>query len=158
MSKIEENKTSESDMFVLFNEISIISQLSVALFERTLPDGLTNSQFGVLNWFMRVDTEACPGRLAAAFQVTAGAMTNTLKRLEAKQFIEVVPDSTSGRKKKVTITTKGMEARELAVASVSPLFKEFASVFSSAKIKKQVKELQKIRQYLDERRFLPENR
>lgn len=154
MSEATSEKSSESMVFLLFNEIGIISQLSTALFERSLPDGLNNSQFSVLNWFSRVDNEATPGRLATAFQVTAGAMTNTLKKLEAKGLVKIEPDANSGRKKKVSITTKGMETRELAIISAAPMLKEFAGVFPQAKIEKQIKELQKMREYLDERRYL----
>ena len=154
MSKKADEQSSESTMFLLFNEIGIISQLSTALFERSLPEGLSNSQFGVLNWFIRVDSEATPGRLATAFQVTPGAMTNTLKKLEAKKLIRVEPDASSGRKKRVSITARGRETRELAIAAAAPMLREFASAFPQAKIEKQIKELQKIRQYLDERRYL----
>ncbi|MFL2838842.1 MAG: MarR family winged helix-turn-helix transcriptional regulator [Pseudohongiellaceae bacterium] len=97
-------KTNEDmgmEIFGFFTEVSIIAQLSISLFERHLPEGLTHSQFGVLNWFHRVDDEAAtPGRLAAAFQVTPGAMTNTLKRLGAKALIKVEPDASSGRRKR----------------------------------------------------------
>jgi DNA-binding MarR family transcriptional regulator len=52
--------------------------------QQNLPAGLTVSQFSVLNWFIRVDNVATPGRLSTAFQVTKGAMTNTLKKLHEK--------------------------------------------------------------------------
>lgn len=154
MSDDGDERSSEATIFLLLNEIGIISQLSTAQFERCLPTDLNNSQFGVLNWFFRVDSEATPGRLATAFQVTAGAMTNTLKKLEAKKFIQVEPDANSGRKKKVTITAEGREIRQLAIASAAPMLQEFAAAFPTADIEKQVRELQKIRQYLDERRYL----
>lgn len=150
-SKAEERQGSLLCTF--FNEIGIISQLSSTMFERKLPNGLTNSQFGVLNWFMRVDSEATPGRLAAAFQVTGGAMTNTLKKLAAKDLIKIEPDATSGRKKRVTITGKGRAMRDVAINAATAMFEEFAAVFPPGKIEKQVKELQKIRQYLDELRY-----
>ncbi len=153
MSKQISSKPSESPLFLYFNEIGIISQLSTALFESKLPSGLSNSQFGVLNWFSRVDTEATPGRLATAFQVTPGAMTNTLKKLEAKGLIKIEPDEHSGRKKKVTITAKGKQMRKRAIESAAPLFREFAEKFPSSGIKKQIKELQKVRKYLDQRRY-----
>ncbi|MBT8146519.1 MAG: MarR family transcriptional regulator [Gammaproteobacteria bacterium] len=140
-------------LFSFFNEIGIIAQLSGNEFERCLPDGLTNSQFGVLNWFSRVDNEATPGRLARAFQVTGGAITNTLKKLEAKGLVKVAPDTHSGRKKKVTITPKGRALRDRAIATTAPLLMEFSEQFPAARLEKQVKELQKIRQYLDERRY-----
>jgi len=140
-------------LFDFFNEIGIISQLSSTMFERNLPDGLTNSQFSVLNWFLRVDTVATPGRLATAFQVTPGAMTNTLKRLESKGLIKIVPDSESGRKKQVTITSQGKAVRDKAIASAAPLLAEFAAEFSPNSLKKQVSSLSKVRAYLDEYRY-----
>lgn len=144
---------SESPLFNYFNEIGIIAQLSNALFERNLPEGLNNSQFGVLNWFSRVDSEATPGRLATAFQVTAGAMTNTLKKLETKGFVKIEPDEFSGRKKKVTITVQGEKVRKQAIAAAAPLFQEFAENFEQKDIALQVEQLQKVREYLDQRRY-----
>ncbi|MCB1671135.1 MAG: MarR family transcriptional regulator [Gammaproteobacteria bacterium] len=140
-------------LFSLFNEIGIIAQLAGNEFERCLPDGLTNSQFGVLNWFVRVDSAATPGRLARAFQVTAGAMTNTLKKLAGKGLVRVQPDAQSGRRKIVTITPEGKALREQAIEGTRPLLMELAGQFPKARIQKQLKELQKIRQYLDERRY-----
>lgn len=140
-------------LFEFFNEINIISQLSSTMFERNLPEGLTNSQFGVLNWFMRVDAVATPGRLATAFQVTPGAMTNTLKKLESKGLVKIAPDSESGRKKQVTITKRGTVLREKAIASAAPLLAEFAAEFPPSSLEKQVTALSKIRAYLDEYRY-----
>ncbi len=143
-------------LFTYFNEISIISQLAGTIFERSLPDGLTNSQFGVLNWFVRVDVEATPTRLATAFQVTGGAMTNTLKKLEAKGLVKVEPDANSGRQKRVTLTRAGRKLRDKAIACAPPVLAEFGEKFSLARIEKQTRELQKVRQYLDEYRYRKE--
>lgn len=140
-------------MYNFFNEIGIISQLSTAMFEQRLPDGLTLSQFSVLNWFVRVDTQATPGRLAKAFQVTGGAMTNTLKKLEAKKLITVMPDESSGRKKRVTMTKKGRRLRDKAIASTAPLLIEFAELFPVEKIRRSTRQLAQVRQYLDDYRY-----
>jgi DNA-binding MarR family transcriptional regulator len=140
-------------LFSYFNEISIISQLSGAMFEKALPLGLTNAQFSVLNWFIRVDSEATPGRLATAFQVTAGAMTNTLQKLAAKQLIKVEPDPDSGRKKRVTITEKGRDQLEQAILCAMPIFDELLPLFDSAKIENQLPLLQEIRKTLDDMRY-----
>ncbi|GJM14585.1 MAG: hypothetical protein DHS20C12_29880 [Pseudohongiella sp.] len=147
------SKANDPTLFQFFNEIGIISQLSSKLFEENLPDGLNNSQFGVLNWFMRVDTEATPGRLAKAFQVTPAAMTNTLGKLQEKGLIKVEPDAQSGRRKRVTLTRAGAQARDRAIKQTAPLFAEFAELFPANKLKRQLKELQKIRSYLDEYRY-----
>ena len=140
-------------LFTYFNEIGIISQLVGNIFERSLPDGLTNSQFSVLNWFVRVDDQATPTRLATAFQVTGGAMTNTLKKLEAKGLVKVRPDVTSGRQKIVTMTAKGRAMRDKAIACAPPALGEFAEQFSMSNIEKQTRELKKVRQFLDEYRY-----
>ncbi|MEX0965129.1 MAG: MarR family winged helix-turn-helix transcriptional regulator [Pseudohongiellaceae bacterium] len=153
MPKKTPQKPTESPLFVYFNEIGIIAQLSSALFEQSLPQGLNNSQFTVLNWFSRVDNEATPGRLAKAFQVTAGAMTNTLKKLDAKGLVKIEPDALSGRKKRVTITEKGKQVREQAIAAAAPLFQEFAEHFPEENIVRQLDDLQKVREYLDQRRY-----
>lgn len=140
-------------LFTYFNEIGIISQLVGNIFERNLPDGLTNSQFSVLNWFVRVDDEATPTRLATAFQVTGGAMTNTLKKLQAKGLVKIRPDANSGRQKIVTMTAKGRAIRDKAIACAPPALEEFSLQFSRNNIEKQTRQLQKVRQFLDEYRY-----
>lgn len=143
-------------LFTYFNEINIIAQLSNNMFEQQLPDGLTPSQFSVLNWFARVDDEATPGRLAKAFQVTGGAMTNTLKKLEAKKLVSIRPDENSGRRKIVTMTSKGRVTRDSAIAAIGPLLSQFEEVFSVGQLKRPLKHLKDVRAYLDEYRFRPE--
>jgi DNA-binding MarR family transcriptional regulator len=147
------SKLSEEPLlFAYFTEIGIISQLSSALFASALPLGLTQAQFSVLNWFSRVDSHATPGRLAKAFQVTPGAMTNTLKRLENQQLIKIEPDPDSGRKKRVTITSQGKEMREKAIAAVAPLLLELSNNLDTQSINDQISALTNVRRYLDERR------
>ncbi len=138
--------------YQFFNEINIIAQLTSNEMARTLPHGLTVSQFSVLNWFLRVDDEATPGRLARAFQVSKGAMTNTLKRLEDKGFVAVTPDPASGRRKLVRITASGRAAREASIAATFPVLAEFTGTFDPAQIAAMLPRLAEIRQWLDERR------
>tara|TARA_B110000977_G_scaffold20589_1_gene24640 strand:- start:742 stop:1194 length:453 start_codon:yes stop_codon:yes gene_type:complete len=146
------NSSKGDAVFTYFNEIGIISQLSTVLFEQSLPEGLTLSQFSVLNWFVRVDVEATPGRLARAFQVTGGAMTNTLKKLESKGLVKVEPDKNSGRRKRVTMTRKGNQVRDGAIKAVAPLLRDFSERFPVEKLGRQTLQLAKVREYLDERR------
>ena len=151
MTKKKSSQPSEATLFTYFNEISIIAQLSNAQFERILPDGLNNSQFSVLNWFCRVDSQASPGRLATAFQVTPGAMTNTLKKLESKSLVKIEPDELCGRKKKVSMTSKGEKLQKQAV-NAAALFQEMAKNRPLGNIEIQVAQLQKVREYSDQRR------
>jgi len=136
----------------LFNEINIIAQLSANEMTRVLPHGLTLSQFSVLNWFVRVDDQATPGRLAAAFQVTKGAMTNTLQKLEQKGFVVISADPASGRRKLVRMTSAGRQARDDAIAASYPILESFLGRFGAAEIATLLPKLEAIRSYLDQKR------
>lgn len=138
--------------FEFFNEIGIIAQLSSNRMQRGLPFGLTQSQFSVLNWFVRVDDEATPGRLAKAFQVTAGAMTNTLGKLVEKGFVSVEPDPASGRSKIVTMTAAGRRARNQAIAALEGDLAEFLKAFPASRLRKSLPLLREARAWLDEAR------
>ena len=57
------NQSSDGGMLALRaaeQRIGIIAQLTSNQLQRNLPHGLTQSQFSVLNWFLRVDDEASP--------------------------------------------------------------------------------------------------
>ena len=145
-------KVSEKSLataFEFLNEIGIIAQLSSHQMQRSMPHGLTQSQFSVLNWFFRVDREATPGRLAAAFQVTPGAMTNTLGKLAEKGFVRVDPDPDSGRSKIVRITPAGRKARDKAITATSTALSGFLSEFQTSTLADALPLLRKIRHYLD---------
>lgn len=110
----------ETLYFRLFNEIGIIAQLSASRFQRVLPHGLTVAQFSLLNHCVRLGDGWTPARLAAAFQVTRGTMTNTLQKLEAKGFIRIEADAEDARSKRVYLKSSGRAARDLALKELAP--------------------------------------
>ena len=132
--------TEDPIAFRFFNEIGIIEQLARTQLERNLPDGLKMPQFGVLNH---------PARLASAFQVTKGAMTNTLQRLEKRGLVRVIPDPHDGRAKLVSITNTGRDMRLRCVDSVSPLLTELLQALSDKEFASALPFLEKVRIYLD---------
>ncbi len=138
--------------YTFFNEVGIISQLASNQMRRAMPHELTQSQFGVLNWFVRVDDQATPGRLSSAFQVTKGAMTNTLRKLAEKGFVSIAADPRSGRRKIVRMTSKGRQARADAIASTHPQLERFLSQFAGSRFEPCLDFLQQVRRYLDEER------
>jgi len=117
-----------------------------------MPHGLTQSQFSVLNWFLRVDDAATPGRLARAFQVTGGAMTNTLGKLADKGFVSVTPDPDSGRRKIVRLTPAGRQARDEAIAATGPALLELLDRFPRQRLERALPLLRAVRAYLDAER------
>lgn len=145
-------KPSADELFVLFNEIGMINQLSGNRFERLLPRGLSLAQFSVLNHFVRLGEDRTPSRLAEIFQVTRGAMTNTLKRLHAKGCVRMVTDPTDGRGKVVSITNKGRKLRDSAIALAAPGFDDLYDCISQAEYELLVPILQRLRQQLDANR------
>lgn len=145
-------KTDNATLFQFFNEIGIIEQLARNRFERALPDGLKVAHFSVLNHFARLGGERSPQQLARAFQVTKGAMTNTLQRLAARGLIEIRPDPDDGRGKKVSITAAGLATRERAIAALAPQFAELMNEFSTGEFVALLPFLRRLREFLDTRR------
>ena len=139
-------------IFNFFNEIGIIDQLAQTLLERALPDKLKMSHFGVLNHFARLGGEQGPAELARAFQVTKGAMTNTVQRLRDRGQMEVNPDPGDGRAKLVRITDKGLRVRAKAIKAISPELAELETQFGSGKFQKALPFLRELRHYLDRAR------
>lgn len=114
-------------LFAAFNEIAIIEQLARTRFEAVMPHGLLLPHFAVLNHLVRLGDDKSLKFLAFAFQVSKGAMTNTIQRLERRDLVEVRPDPSDGRGKRVFITAAGRAVREEAIASLGPEFSEFTS-------------------------------
>ena len=142
--------------YEFFLEVNIIAQLASNRMQRALPHDLTVAQFSVLNWFVRVDTAATPGRLARAFQVTNGAMTNTLQRLLEKELVTVVPDPDNGRQKLVRMTARGRRCRDDAIAATYPDIESFLLHFELAEVRALIPTLRRMREFLDGQRDLPD--
>ena len=79
------------------------------------------SHFSVLNLLAHVNEERSPAQLAEAFHVTRGAMTNTLSRLEWAGHVHIRPDWDDARRKFVSISKAGRDARDSAIAAFMPL-------------------------------------
>lgn len=136
----------------VMTEIGIIAQLSQARLDRNLPDGLSAAQFGVLTHFMRRGGQESPARLAKAFQVTKGAMTNTLQRLEAQGFVTIVGDETDGRRKLVSLTETGARAFNAGLGLMRPHLDAMRGAFTEDEFKAALPFLQALRAWLDENR------
>lgn len=140
---------SDPALFIFFNEIGILSQLSSNAFERVMPHGLTVSQFSVLNHLARLGDGKSPSHLATAFQVTRGAMTNTLAKLEAGGFVDVRPDESDGRGKQVFLMKTGAKARNEALGLLSPLLQDLLKAFPEKDFRAAIPFLAKLREHMD---------
>ncbi len=139
--------------YTFFNEIAIIDQLGRNRFERVLPDGLSIAGFSLLNHFVRLNkAQDTPSHLAKAFQVTKGAMTNTIHRLEALGLVTIIADPNDGRGKLVSITEAGKAARYDAIARLAPSLQQLAGLIDPKELEALLPTLMKIRAILDENR------
>jgi len=138
--------------FQVLNEVGIISQLSSNLAARLLAPGLNLSQFSLLNHFCRLGGERSLVQLASAMQVTKGAMTNTVARLQAKGLLAVQPDPQDGRGKLVSLTSAGRLARQQAVAQLGQGLAALGSAVSAEELAAALVALRKLRIWFDQNR------
>ena len=112
------------NLLILLSEIATIEQLARNKLDNALPKDLNISSFSVLNHFSGSRAEKTPLQLARSFHVTKGAMTNTLNKLEKQGYIHVRPDWNDARKKCVSISQSGIDARNNAMKSIKPILNE----------------------------------
>lgn len=136
----------------MFNEIGIISQLSSNRLERVLPVGMSIPQFSLLNHLVRLGGTWTPSRLARAFQVTKGAMTNTLQRLEAQGLIRITVDPRDGRGKLVEITPAGRRMREGCIRATDAALGDIVKLVEPDQVEAALPFLEHLRKTLDEAR------
>jgi DNA-binding MarR family transcriptional regulator len=136
--------------FQAMSEIAIIGHLADTALAQVLPEELSVAGFGVLNHFVRLNVEGeAPARLARAFQVTKGAMTYTLQRLEDLGYVSIVPDPSDARAKIVRLTRKGRRARDEAAARINPGMLALLDVIGVEQFSRALPFLIKLRQVLD---------
>eukprot|EP00435_Cladocopium_sp_Y103_P077085 s1_g824.t1 len=148
----ESREKQSSTLYAFFNEIGIINQLFSTAFRRSLPEGMTSAQFSVLNHFARLGGARTPAQLAASFQVTKGAMTNTLQKLQEKGYVAIETDPADRRSKIVTVTDKGLSKREETLAATAPALAQMIEDLDVSDVKAALPFLREVRIYLDKAR------
>ena len=105
----------------LFSEILALDQLLRSRISKGLPKGMELSHFSVLNHLAHVGVERTPADLAKSFNLTRGAITNTLTKLEWAGYVHIRPDWDDARRKQVVISPAGRSARDHAFEQISPI-------------------------------------
>ena len=132
----------------LFSEILSNEQLIRSRLSKVLPKGMEISHFSVLNHLARSAQERSPAQLAKNFNVTRGAMTNTLAKLEWAGYVHIRPDWDDARRKKVAISPAGRAARDAALAVITPLISEAVAELGDEKVRATLPILRELRQKL----------
>jgi DNA-binding MarR family transcriptional regulator len=138
--------------FQVLNEVGILSQLSSRRAAQLLAPGLNLPQFSLLNHFTRLGGEHALVQLAAAMQVTKGAMTNTVARLQAKGLLAVQPDPLDGRGKRVSLTPAGLAARQQAVQQLGQGLLGMGQAVNAKELADALVALRKLRVWFDANR------
>ena len=134
----------------LFSEVFMVDQLSRARLSKALPKGMEISHFSVLNHLVHAQGERSPAQLARAFSVTRGAMTNTLNKLEVAGHVHIRPDWDDARRKFVAISPAGRQARDVAIAAISPVISQVVDSVGMEKVRAALPVLRELRQRLAE--------
>jgi DNA-binding MarR family transcriptional regulator len=88
-------------------------------------------------------------------QVTRGAMTNTVRKLQNRGLIDVQPDPLDGRAKRVRLTNAGLAVRNQAIAAIGPMMKDIERQFGAGAFAAALPLLQALRKFLDTARNSP---
>jgi DNA-binding MarR family transcriptional regulator len=134
----------------LFSEMFMADQLARNRLSRALPKGMELSHFSVLNHLARSSEEKSPAQLARVFHVTRGAMTNTLNRLEWAGHIHVRPDWDDARRKMVSISPSGQQAREAALSAIAPILSDSVREIGSDRVRQALPVIRELRLRLEE--------
>ena len=137
--------SSETLAVSLFSEILMVEQLARTSVARVLPKGMELSQFSVLNHLAHSQAERTPAQLARSFHLTRGAMTNTLRKLEWAGWIHIRPDWDDARRKLVTISPSGIEARDHALSLISPIIADAVRTVGEDKVRAALPLLRELR-------------
>ena len=116
---------------------------------RALPKGMEISHFSVLNNLAWHDGEKTPAQLAETFNVTRGAMTNTLNKLVWAGYVHIRPDWDDARRKMVAISPAGRNARDHAIRQISPLINDVADDLGEAQVRATLDTLRALRRQLE---------
>ena len=132
----------------VFDEISMIEHGVRTVIGRCLPVGLSYPQFEVLNLVVRKGGEQTPAQIAVALQMTPGAITNTLQRLEAMRLISVEPCDADRRKKRVRLTGEGREAYNRSMAAIRPKMEKLREGFTQKEFREVLPFLRALRTWM----------
>jgi len=134
----------------LFAEVFMTDQLARNLIGKALPRGMEISHFSVLNHLAHIGEERTPAQLAATFHVTRGAMTNTLSKLVWAGHIHIRPDWDDARRKFVSISPAGRQARDAALSAFMPGIADIVRAIGPERVRAALPVLRELRTRLEE--------
>ena len=143
-------KSDDTLASALFSELFMADQLARSRLAKVLPKGMELSHFSVLNYLAQSSQPRTPAQLARTFNLTKGAMTNTLSKLEWAGHINVSPDWDDARRKQITISHAGRNARDSALATITPIIGKIVDHVGQDEVRATVPVLRELRKLLSD--------
>lgn len=114
----------------IFREIGIIHERMDAILRDKLPAELPAAQFKLLNHLLYTsNTNETATELATNFHVSLSAMSQIIKQLNKKGFVDLQTRRQDARKKTITITELGRCAHQNALTKIDLDIKHFSNKF-----------------------------
>ena len=139
------NNNIETLSISLFSEILTLDQLLRSKIAKGLPKGMELSHFSLLNHLAHIGTERTPADLAKSFNLTRGAISNTLAKLEWAGYVHIRPDWDEARRKQVVISPSGRTARDYAFAQIGPILAAATEASGTEDLKNILPALRRLR-------------
>jgi DNA-binding MarR family transcriptional regulator len=115
----------------IFREIGIIHERMDAILRDKLPAELPASQFKLLNHLLYTsNANETATELANNSHVSLSAMSQIIKQLNKKGFVDLQTRSQDARKKTIIITPLGRSAHQNAIAKIDLGIKSFSNKFN----------------------------
>jgi DNA-binding MarR family transcriptional regulator len=117
----------------IFREIGIVQERVEVTFKKNLPAHLPAAQFKLLNHLIfTTNKDETASDLATNSQVSLSAMSQVIKQLRLKGYIELKAQTHDSRKNKILITQAGHLAHQQAFMGLDSNLETLAKRFSSA--------------------------
>jgi DNA-binding MarR family transcriptional regulator len=134
----------------VFNEIASIHRRIREIVTSRLPPGMTFPQYELLKYLSGQAEASTPADIATALNLTPGAITNTLQRMEAAKLAQVSSDPIDGRKKRVVMTPHGQQLYRDCLAAIRPKIGNLREGFTAAEFRDALPFLRALRVWLTE--------
>ncbi len=116
----------------IFREFGIVQERAEAILKKNLPVNLPTAQFKLLNHLIYTTNQnETASDIAANSHVSLSAMSQVIKQVRLKGYVQITPQEHDTRKKKITITQAGHQAHQEAIVGLDTNLEGLAKSFSS---------------------------
>lgn len=120
----------------IFREFGIVQERIEAIFKKKLPVHLPAAQFKLLNHLIyTTNKNETASDIATNSHVSLSAMSQVIKQVRLKGYLELQPQEHDTRKKKIMITEAGRQVHQEALIGLDTDLEGFAKRFSSDDLK-----------------------